>query len=146
VLADDAALADYFEAATRTSAATVQGTNGASPKPKSVANWIINDLLSALGAASLNLEGCPIRPTAIGELTMLIEGGTISGRQGKEVFVEMMIGGQAPAAIIEEKGLKQVSDTGALEAFCDEVIKANPNSVSDFKSGKDAALNFLKVR
>ena len=138
VLADDAALADYFEKA---ATATVRG---ASPKPKSVANWIINDLLSALGAASLELGECPIAPAAIGELTVLIEGGTISGRQGKEVFAEMIASGKAPALIVEEKGLKQVSDTGAIEVFCDEVIAANPNSVADYKSGKEAALNFLK--
>ncbi|MCE9543738.1 MAG: Asp-tRNA(Asn)/Glu-tRNA(Gln) amidotransferase subunit GatB [Verrucomicrobia bacterium] len=133
VLADDASLADFFEKASKDS-----------PKPKSVANWIINDLLSALSASSLNLSACPIQPASIGELTMLIEGGTISGRQGKEVFAEMMVSGKAPAIIVEEKGLKQVSDTGAIEAFCDEVINANPASVADFKSGKEAALNFLK--
>ena len=133
VLADDAALADFFEKATKDSA-----------KPKSVANWIINDLLSALSIASLDLSACPIQPASIGELTVLIEGGTISGRQGKEVFAEMMVSGKAPAVIVEEKGLKQVSDTGAIEAFCDEVINANPASVADFKSGKEAALNFLK--
>jgi aspartyl-tRNA(Asn)/glutamyl-tRNA(Gln) amidotransferase subunit B len=133
VLADDAALADYFEKA-------AQG----SPKPKSVANWIINDLLSALSAASLDLSECPIQGAYIGELTALIEGGTISGRQGKEVFAEMMVSGKQPAVIVEEKGLKQVSDTGAIEAFCDEVIAANPASVADYKSGKEAALNFLK--
>jgi len=133
VLADDAALADYFEAASKDS-----------PKPKSIANWIINDLLSALSAASLDLSRCPIQAIHIGELTALIEGGTISGRQGKEVFAEMMVSGKTPAVIVEEKGLKQVSDTGALEAFCEEVINANPASVADFKSGKEAALNFLK--
>ena len=133
VLADDRALADYFEAAAQQA-----------KTPKSVANWIINDLLSALSAASLDLSQCPIAPSAIGELTALIESGSISGRQGKEVFAEMMTSGKAPAVIVEEKGLKQVSDTGAIEAFCDEVIAANPNSVADYKSGKEAALNFLK--
>jgi aspartyl-tRNA(Asn)/glutamyl-tRNA(Gln) amidotransferase subunit B len=133
VLADDKALADYFEVAAK-----------GSPKPKSVANWIINDLLSALSAASLDLSACPIPPGHIAELTALIEGGTISGRQGKEVFAEMMVSGKQPAVIVEEKGLKQVSDTGAIEAFCDEVIAANPASVADYKSGKEAALNFLK--
>ncbi len=133
VLADDAALADYFELAAK-----------GSPKPKSVANWIINDLLSALSAASLDLSECPIQAPYIGELTALIEGGTISGRQGKEVFAEMMVSGKQPAVIVEEKGLKQVSDTRAIEVFCDEVIAANPASVADFKSGKEAALNFLK--
>jgi aspartyl-tRNA(Asn)/glutamyl-tRNA(Gln) amidotransferase subunit B len=56
----------------------------------------------------------------------------------------MMASGKQPAVIVEEKGLKQVSDTGAIEAFCDEVITANPNSVADYKAGKEAALNFLK--
>jgi aspartyl-tRNA(Asn)/glutamyl-tRNA(Gln) amidotransferase subunit B len=56
----------------------------------------------------------------------------------------MMASGKQPAVIVEEKGLKQVSDTGAIEAFCDEVIAANPNSVADYKAGKEAALNFLK--
>ena len=133
VLADDKALADYFEAAARNS-----------PKPKTVANWIINDLLSALSAASLDLSECPIAPAAIGELTAIIESGTISGRQAKEVFAEMMVSGKSPAVIVEEKALKQVSDMGAIEAFCDEVIAANPASVADYKSGKEAALNFLK--
>jgi aspartyl-tRNA(Asn)/glutamyl-tRNA(Gln) amidotransferase subunit B len=133
VLADDKALADYFEAAAKDS-----------PKPKNVANWIINDLLSALSTASLDLSECPIKASTIGELTALIEGGTISGRQGKEVFAAMMESGKAPAIIVEERGLKQVSDTGAIEAFCDEVINANPASVADYKSGKEAALNFLK--
>jgi len=133
VLADDKALADYFEEAAK-----------GSLKPKAVANWIINDLLSALSGASLDLSACPIRPAAIGELTALIEAGTISGRQGKEVFAAMMEGGKSPSAIVEEKGLRQVSDTGAIEAFCEEVIKANPASVADYKSGKEAALNFLK--
>ena len=133
VLADDKALADYFEAAAKPA-----------KTPKSVANWIINDLLSALSAAGLDLSECPIAPALIGELTLLIEGGTISGRQGKEVFAEMMASGKTPAVIVEEKGLKQVSDTGAIEVFCDEVIAANPNSVADYKSGKEAALNFLK--
>jgi len=106
VLADDKALADYFEEAAK-----------GSPKPKSVANWIINDLLSALSAASLDLSACPIRPAAIGELTALIEGDTISGRQGKEVFAAMMESGKSPAVIVEVKGLKQVSEHRGHRGF-----------------------------
>ncbi|MBM3856845.1 MAG: Asp-tRNA(Asn)/Glu-tRNA(Gln) amidotransferase GatCAB subunit B, partial [Verrucomicrobia bacterium] len=83
-------------------------------------------------------------PTALAELAALIEKGTISGRQGKEVFAEMMSSGKAPAAIVQEKGMQQVSDTGALEGFCDEAIAAHPAVVADFKAGKEAALNFLK--
>lgn len=136
VLTDDGALAHYFEEA-------VSAAGGAA-KPKILANWIINDLLSALGASSLALAETRVTPMALAELAMLLEKGTISGRQGKEVFAEMMASGKPAAAIVQEKGMQQVSDTGALEAFCDEAIAAHPSVVADFKAGKEAALNFLK--
>ena len=136
VLTDDTAFAAYFEA-------TIMASAGAA-KPKILANWIINDLLSALSAASLELAASKVTPITLAELVALIEKGTISGRQGKEVFVEMMAHGEAPAVIIKAKGLQQVSDTGALEIFCDEAIAAHPSVVADFKAGKEAALNFLK--
>lgn len=136
VLTEDGALAHYFEAA-------VSAAAGAA-KPKMLANWVINDLLSALGAASLGLTETPVMPAALAELAALIEKGIISGRQGKEVFSEMMISGKAPAVIVQEKGMQQVSDTVALETFCDEAIVAHPAVVADFKAGKEAALNFLK--
>ena len=135
VLTEDMPLANYFEKA-------VAATKNC--KPKSIANWIINDLLSALGTASISFSDCPVQPVALAELTSLIEAGTISGRQGKEVFAEMMTSGKAAAVIVREKGLEQVSDSGAIEAFCDQVIEANPSVVADFKAGKEAALNFLK--
>ncbi len=133
VLADDRALAAYFEEAAR----------GAS-KPKAVANWVLNDLQSALGAAGVSVTECPVAPAALRELVGLIESGTISGRQGKEVFAEMFQTGKAPGVVVEEKGLRQVSDTGELEAFCDQVIAANPGPVADYRAGKTAAINFLK--
>ncbi len=133
VLADDLALSTYFETAAK-----------ASPKPKSVANWILNDLLSALSAAALRIEDCPIPPSHLDELVALIEAGTISGKQGKEVFAEMFANGTWPTEIVEAKGLKQESDSGALEAFCLQVIEANPKVVADYRSGKPASINFLK--
>jgi aspartyl-tRNA(Asn)/glutamyl-tRNA(Gln) amidotransferase subunit B len=136
VLTDEVGLAYYFEQA-------VTAAAGAA-KPKTIANWVINDLLSTLGSASLELAAAPITPTMLAELTVLIEKGTISGRQGKEVFGEMMVGRKAPALIVQEKGMQQVSDTGALEPFCDQAIEAHPAVVADFKAGKEAALNFLK--
>ncbi|MEI6416594.1 MAG: Asp-tRNA(Asn)/Glu-tRNA(Gln) amidotransferase subunit GatB [Verrucomicrobiota bacterium] len=136
VLTDDGALAHYFEQA-------VTAAAGAA-KPKTVANWMINDLLSALGSASLELSEALVTPASLAELAALIEKGTISGRQGKEVFVEMMATGKTPAALVQEKGMQQVSDVGALEPFCDEAIAAHPAVVADFKAGKEAALNFLK--
>ena len=133
VLASDLALASYFETAAR-----------GAKKPKNVANWIINDLLSAMSANSVNISDCPIAPSSLDELVNLIDAGSINSKQGKEVFAEMFSTGKSAAVIVEEKGLKQESDTGAIEAFVDEVIAANPGPVADFKTGKASALNFLK--
>jgi len=133
VLANDLDLASYFEKAA-----------AGARKPKSVANWILNDLQSALTGGGQTIATCPVSPEGLDELVNLIDDGTISGRQGKEVFAEMFASGKSAAAIVEEKGLKQVSDTGELEKFCDEVIAANPGPVADYRSGKTAAVNFLK--
>lgn len=133
VLADDLDLARYFETAAKSA-----------KKPKNVANWILNDLQSALSSASKTISDCPIPPEALDELVNLIDSGKISGKQAKEVFVEMFASGKAAAAIVKEKGIEQVSDTGAIEAFCDQVIAANPKPAADFKAGNAASLNFLK--
>ncbi len=133
VLANDLALASYFEEAAK-----------GAKKPKSVANWILNDLQSTLSSASLRIDACPLRPHALDELVNLIDDGAINSKQGKEVFAEMFASGKSAAAIVEEKGLKQVSDTGAIELLADEVIAANPGPVADYKSGKTSAINFLK--
>jgi aspartyl-tRNA(Asn)/glutamyl-tRNA(Gln) amidotransferase subunit B len=77
-------------------------------------------------------------------LVALLAGGQINGKQAKEVFADMFATGRDAAVIVEEKGLKQESDAGAIGALCDEVIAANPQSVADYKAGKGAALNFLK--
>jgi aspartyl-tRNA(Asn)/glutamyl-tRNA(Gln) amidotransferase subunit B len=133
VLANDLALASYFETAAK-----------GAKKPKNVANWILNDLQSALGNSSLSITDCPVPPHALDELVNLIDSGAINSKQGKEVFAEMFTTGKPAATIVEEKGLKQESDTGAIEAFVDEVIAANPGPAADFKAGKVSALNFLK--
>ena len=133
VLANDLELARYFEAA----------ANGAK-KPKNIANWILNDLQNALGAAGKGMNECPIPPEALDELVNLIDTGRISGKQGKEVFSEMFATGRSAAAIVKEKGIEQLSDLGAIEKFCDEVIAANAKPVADFRAGNTASLNFLK--
>src|SRR5262249_27149497 len=133
VLADDLALSRYFEAAAR-------GTN----RGKAIANFVINDLLSALSAGGIELDACRIQPEHLAGLAALIESGAINSKQGKEVFAEMFQNGQAPEAIVQARGLKQESDLGAIEAMCREVIAANPKSVEDFRAGKAAAINFLK--
>jgi aspartyl-tRNA(Asn)/glutamyl-tRNA(Gln) amidotransferase subunit B len=133
VLADDVDLARYFETAAE-----------GSKKPKNVANWILNDLQSALSSAGKTINDCPIPPAALDELVNLIDSGKISGKQGKEVFAEMFSSGQGAAAIVKAKGIEQLSDTSAIEKLVDEVIAANPKPAADFKAGNPASLNFLK--
>jgi aspartyl-tRNA(Asn)/glutamyl-tRNA(Gln) amidotransferase subunit B len=133
VLADDLDLAAYFEKA-------AQGAR----KPKRIANWILNDLQNALTNAGLTIAHCPIVPGALDELVNLIDAGKISGKQGKDVFSEMFASGKGAGAIVEEKGIMQLSDNASLEALCDEVIAAYPKPVADFRAGHAASLNFLK--
>jgi len=133
VLANDLALSAYFEAAAR-----------GAKKPKTVANWILNDLQSALSTTGIEISDCPLKPAALDGLVDFVDSGKINSRQAKEVFADMFATGRSAATIVEEKGLEQVSDAGAIEAICDEVIAANPGPAEDFRSGKAAALNFLK--
>jgi aspartyl-tRNA(Asn)/glutamyl-tRNA(Gln) amidotransferase subunit B len=134
-----------------------------SKNPKAIANWIINNLRAKLADGNerrqkedaeksetgappvlLTLADLKFKPEAILELVSLVDAKTISSSAAQQVFAEMFETGKSPAAIVQEKGLAQVSDTGAIEKFCDEAIAANPGPVNDFKSGKAAALNFLK--
>ena len=133
VLADDLALASYFETAAK-----------GARKPKNVANWILNDLQNALAREGRAIADCPIPPAALDELVNLIDSGKISGKQAKEVFSEMFASGKSAAAIVQEKGIEQLSDAAAIEALCDQVIADNPKPVADFKAGNPASLNFLK--
>jgi aspartyl-tRNA(Asn)/glutamyl-tRNA(Gln) amidotransferase subunit B len=133
ILANDLELSAYFERAAKSAR-----------KPKSVANWILNDLQSALGSAGRTISDCPIPAEALDELVNLIDAGRISSKQGKEVFAEMFASGKSAAAVVQERGLEQLSDTGAIEALADQVIAANPKPVADFRGGNAASLNFLK--
>ena len=133
VLANDLALARYFELAAKNSR-----------KPKTVANYVLNDLLSALASAGRTIDDCPIPPEHLDALAALVDSGQINSKQAKEVFSEMFATGKAPAVIAAEKGLRQESDRGAIEAICQEVIAANPKSVEAFRAGRGAAINFLK--
>jgi len=133
VLASEKTLAEYFDTAAK-----------GAKKPKNVANWIINDLLSALAAAEKTIADCPISAHSLDELVNLIDGGSISSKQGKEVFTEMFASGKGAAQIVQERGLQQVSDTGAIEALCQQAIDANPKAVAEYKGGKLGSINFLK--
>lgn len=134
-----------------------------SKNPKAVANWVINNLRAKMSEANEKLaaeqaamgmepedqqrysfEDLKFKPEGILELVTLVESGKISSKIAQEVFAEMFETGEMPGKIVEKKGLVQVSDTGAIEKFCDEAIAANASSVADYKAGKVAALNFLK--
>jgi aspartyl-tRNA(Asn)/glutamyl-tRNA(Gln) amidotransferase subunit B len=129
----DTPLGDYFE--------TVAPLGG---NPKMIANWIINNLRARMAESQITLPDLKFPPAAIPALTGLLESGKISSKIAQDVFNEMFDTGQDPNAIVERKGLVQLSDTGAIEKLCDDAIAAQPRSVADFKAGKANALNFLK--
>jgi aspartyl-tRNA(Asn)/glutamyl-tRNA(Gln) amidotransferase subunit B len=157
---NDLPLGDYFEGIARKS-----------KNPKAVANWVINNLRAKLAecssrreealisfdatskrdqslltsaATGVTLANLKFKPEALLELVGLVENKTLSSSAAQRVFAEMFDTGKSPVAIVQEKGLAQVSDTGAIEKFCDEAIAANPGPADDFRTGKAAALNFLK--
>jgi len=133
VLANDLPLAAYFEEAAANAS-----------KPKNVANWILNELPNFMNAAGIGIEECPISAAHLDELVNAIDDGKISGKQGKEVFAEMFATGKPAAIIIQEKGLKQESDLGAIEALCDQAIANSAKAVAEYKSGKLGSINFIK--
>ncbi len=134
VLASDKALATWFE----------QAVAAAEKVPaKKIANWVINELLGHLNTNNATLAESKVSPQMLGELVAAVESGKISNNQAKEVFEEMFATGETPAAIIKTKGFEQVSDSGAIEKLCDEVIAANPAKVAEFKAGNDKVLNWM---
>ncbi|MEI6197405.1 MAG: Asp-tRNA(Asn)/Glu-tRNA(Gln) amidotransferase subunit GatB [Verrucomicrobiota bacterium] len=149
---NDLPLGNYFEAIAKQS-----------KNPKAVANWVINNLRAkiteanakeAAEQAAMGVEADDVelqtlahlkfKPESLLELVSLVEAKTISSAAAQQVFSEMFDTGKTPGVIVQEKGLAQVSDTGAIEKFCDEAIAANPAPVADYKAGKVAALNSLK--
>ena len=133
VFKNDVLLGDFFANAAQSAR-----------NPKGVANWVINNLRAQLSEHSQQISDLQFSPQHLGELVELVDSGKISSKIAQDVFVELYNTGTAPTTIVEQKGWAQVSDTGAIEKICDEVIAANPKSVEDFKAGKGASLNFLK--
>ncbi|MCR9214870.1 MAG: Asp-tRNA(Asn)/Glu-tRNA(Gln) amidotransferase subunit GatB [Proteobacteria bacterium] len=131
VLVAEKEVADYFEA-------VAEGRDA-----KLAANWVIGELFGNLNRTGKPLGESPVSAEGLGSLIDLIKDGTISNRIAKEVFEEMFDTGKNAADIVEEKGLKQVSDTGAIEAAIDEVIAANPDKVAEYKGGKDKLFGFF---
>jgi aspartyl-tRNA(Asn)/glutamyl-tRNA(Gln) amidotransferase subunit B len=132
VLTLEKVTAEYFEAAAK-----------GRKNPKLVANWVQTELLGALAKSDHTLAESPVSPDALGELVGLIEANTISGKIAKDVFAEMFETGKSPKAIVKEKGLEQVTDTGAIEGLVDAAIAANPKPVEEYQGGNPKAIQFL---
>jgi aspartyl-tRNA(Asn)/glutamyl-tRNA(Gln) amidotransferase subunit B len=122
ILVSEKAIADYFEALAR-------GRDG-----KSAANWVINDLLGALNKAGKDIEDSPVDPDQLGAILDLIREGTISGKIAKDLFEIVWSEGGDPRRIVEDRGMKQVTDTGAIEKAVDDVIAANPDKVEQARA------------
>ncbi len=126
------AMAEFFEETARVFA-----------KPKIVSNWLIGDVAAYLNAEGREIEDLPIRPPHLAGLLNLVDSGRISGRSAKEVLEEMLRTGRPAEAIVQERGLAQISDEAMLGTVVQEVIAEHPGPVRDVRAGKDQALTFL---
>ncbi|MBF0168246.1 MAG: Asp-tRNA(Asn)/Glu-tRNA(Gln) amidotransferase subunit GatB [Alphaproteobacteria bacterium] len=131
VLVVDRASADFFES-------VAKGRDS-----KLAANWVMGDLFGALNSTGKTIDTSPVSAAHLGELIDLITDGTLSGRLAKDVFALMVESGKAPSVLVEEKGLKQVTDTGAIETVIDQVMAANADKVAEYRSGKDKLFGFF---
>jgi aspartyl-tRNA(Asn)/glutamyl-tRNA(Gln) amidotransferase subunit B len=133
VLTGSKSLAAYFEAV----AAVV-------PDRKVAANWIMGEVSAALNSAQIDIEASPVAAAQLAGLIGRVLDGTINNKTAKEVFAALWKGeGDSADAIIESRGLKQISDSGAIEKLIDEVLAANPGPVAEFRAGKEKAFNSL---
>jgi aspartyl-tRNA(Asn)/glutamyl-tRNA(Gln) amidotransferase subunit B len=132
VLSAERPLAEYFEALV-----------AAHGQPKNCANWVMSELLGALRESGLSIEQCPVSPQQLAGILRRIDDKTISGKIAKTVFEEIWQSGKSADQVIEEKGLKQVSDSGAIEPLVAEVIAANPDQVAEYQAGKDKLMGFF---
>jgi aspartyl-tRNA(Asn)/glutamyl-tRNA(Gln) amidotransferase subunit B len=111
--------------------------------PKAAANWVMGDLFGALNRLGVGIEQSPVSAAQLGSLIDLIADGTISGRLAKDVFAEMVATGADPAAIVEAKGLRQVTDAGAIEAAIEAVLFAQAEKVAEYRAGRDKLYGFF---
>ncbi len=110
---------------------------------KIAANWVMGDFFAALNRTGRTIEDPPVSAASLGRLLDLMADSTINGKIAKEVFEAMVETGRDPAAIVDERGLRQVTDTGAIDAAVEAVIAANPDKVAEYKSGKDKLFGFF---
>jgi len=132
VLTASKAVADYFESC-------VKLFN----QPKTVSNWVMGELTRELNNSGTDASASPVLPERLVSLLQLVEQGTISLKVAREIFPEVYSSGKTPEQIVQEKGLIQVSDEGALDKIIDEVLAKNPTQVAQFKEGKQQVLGFL---
>ena len=132
VLSADRALADFFEAAAKRCA------NG-----KLASNWVMAEVLALTAKTGRHVRDSALTPEALGDLLGLLQAGTVNGPTAKALLPELFEKGGDPGAIVRERGLAQVSDASAIEAFVDAALADNPKVVADYKAGKQAALGFL---
>jgi aspartyl-tRNA(Asn)/glutamyl-tRNA(Gln) amidotransferase subunit B len=134
VLVAQRELADYFEAVVK----------AANNQAKQAANWVMGELLGALNKAEKDISASPISAEQLGGLINRINDNTISGKIAKQVFAFMWdANGKSADEIISEKGLKQETDTGAIEAVINEVIAASPQQLADYRGGKDKLFGYF---
>ena len=131
VLVAEKSVAAYFEA-------VAKGRDA-----KLAANWVTGDLFGVLNKRGLGIEASPVSAASLGEMIDLIADSTISGKIAKDVFAEMVETGASAAAIVEAKGLRQVTDSGAIEAVIDAVLADQPGKVAEYRSGKDKLFGFF---
>jgi aspartyl-tRNA(Asn)/glutamyl-tRNA(Gln) amidotransferase subunit B len=120
----------------------LKGPNGRRD-PKLAANWLISELFGLLNKAGKEVTDSPVSAQALGGLVDLIADDTISGRIAKDVFAEMFETGKPASEIVEAKGLRQVTDTGAIEAAIDKVMAEQADKVAEYRSGKDKLFGFF---
>jgi len=132
VLTSSKALADYFESCVRLFR-----------QPKIVSNWVMGELTRELNHSGLDASASPVSPERLVDLLQLVERGTISLKAAREIFPEVYSSGKTPEQIVQEKGLIQVSDEGALVAVINDVLTKNPTQVAQFKEGKQQVFGFL---
>ncbi len=133
VLSSSRATSDYYDAV----------VEGGKRDAKIAANWIMVELFGALNKQGKDIEESPVSPENMGKMLDLIADGTISGKIAKTVFEEMFDNGKDPEAVVEEKGLKQISDEGAIEKIIDDIIAANPKQVEQIKNGNDKLIGWF---
>jgi len=132
VLTSTRGIAGYFE-----KVAEISGD------ARAAANWVMGDLSGALNAEGKSIEESPVRPERLGELLALVKSGDISNKLAKDIFPKMFSSGEAASVIIEREGLKQISDSGALEKIVDEVLANSPKQVEQYKGGKTTVIGYL---